>query len=97
MSGFYCFPIRWPNERHVRMLHLTRRKQDWPSSRHKTSRGFPNLAYRSIGDAYRAARSFVILQRTNAALAVAAGETAPVRVDCSALHRAPFFHLGGFS
>jgi hypothetical protein len=39
----------------------------------------------------------MILQRTNAALAAAACETAPVRVDCSALHRAPLFDIGGFS
>jgi hypothetical protein len=74
-----------------------RRKQDWPLSRHKTLNGLCSVAYRTIDNAYRAANSFMILQRTHAALAVAAYETAPVRVDCSALHRAPFFHLGGFS
>jgi hypothetical protein len=57
----------------------------------------PGFAYRMIGNAYRAPKSFVILQRTNAALAVAACEPAPVRVDCSALHRGPLFQLGGFS
>jgi hypothetical protein len=54
-------------------------------------------AYRPIRNAYRASNGFVILQRTNTALAVAACETAPVRVDCSALHRGPLFQLGGFS
>jgi hypothetical protein len=39
----------------------------------------------------------MILQRTNTALAVATYETAPVRVDCSALHRVPLFDVGGFS
>jgi len=63
----------------------------------QTTRGLPGVAYRTIGNAYRAAKSFVILQRTNAALAVAACEPAPVRVDCSALHRGPLFQLGGFS
>ena len=54
-------------------------------------------AYRAIGNAYRAANGFMILQRTNTALAVAAHETAPVRADCSASHRVPLFHIGGFS
>jgi hypothetical protein len=63
----------------------------------QTTSGLPGVAYRTIGNAYRAAKSFVILQRTNAALAVAACEPAPVRVDCSALHRGPLFQLGGFS
>jgi hypothetical protein len=71
--------------------------QDWPSSRHKTLNGLCSVAYRTIGNAYRAANGFVILQRTNAALAIAAYETAPVRVDCSALHRVPLFDVGGFS
>jgi hypothetical protein len=53
--------------------------------------------YGAIGNPYRAANGFMILQRTNAALAAAACETAPVRVDCSALHRVPLFHVGGFS
>jgi hypothetical protein len=75
----------------------TRRKQDWPSSRRKTSSGLPGDAYCPIGNAYRAPKSFVILQRTNAALAAAACETAAVCVDCSALHRVPLFHVGGFS
>jgi len=75
-----------------------RRKQDWPSSRPTTSRRFPRrVAYRAIGNPYRAPDRFVILQRTNTALAIAACETAPVRVDCSALHRAPLLHVGGFS
>jgi len=74
-----------------------RRKQDWPSSPRKTSSEAAGVAYRPIGDAYRAPNSFMILQRTNAALAAATCETAPVRVDCSALHRVPLFHLGGFS
>jgi hypothetical protein len=59
--------------------------------------GYPGAANRLIGNAYRAPNSFMILQRTNAALAAAACETAPVRVDCSALHRVPLFHVGGFS
>jgi hypothetical protein len=75
----------------------TRRKQDWPSSRRKSSSGLPGVAYRMIGNAYRAPDSFMILQRTNAALATAACETAPMRVDCSALHRVPLFHVGGIS
>jgi hypothetical protein len=79
------------------MRQPTRRKQDWPSFRRTTSRWLPGAAYRPIGNAYRAPNSFMILQRTNTALADAAYETAPVRVDCSALHRAPFFHLGGSS
>jgi hypothetical protein len=79
------------------MRHPTRRKQDWPSSRRKTSSGLSGVAYRPIGYAYRAPNGFVILQRTNAALAAAACETAPVRVDCSALHCVPFVHVGGFS
>jgi hypothetical protein len=58
---------------------------------------YPGVAYRLIGNAYRAPNRFVILQRTNAALAVAACETAPVRVDCSALHRVHFVNVGGFS
>jgi hypothetical protein len=53
--------------------------------------------YGAIGNPYRAPGGFVILQRTNTALAIAACETAPVRVDCSALHRVPLFHVGGFS
>jgi hypothetical protein len=97
VNGFYCFSIRWPNERHVRMRLPTRRKQDWPSSRRKPSSGLAGLAYRPISNAYRAPDGFMILQRTNAALAAAACETAPVRVDCSALHRVPLFHVGGFS
>jgi len=79
------------------MRQPTRGKQDWPSFRRTTSRGFPGIAYRPIGNAYRPANSFMILQRTNAALAVGVYETAPVRVDCSALHRVPNVHLGGFS
>jgi hypothetical protein len=63
----------------------------------KTSSGLAGVAYRPIGKAYRAPNGFMILQRTNTAVAVAACETAPVRVDCSALHRAPLCHLGGFS
>jgi hypothetical protein len=74
-----------------------RGKQDWLLSRDKTSSGFRGICYRTIGHVYRAPNSFMILQCTNTALAVAAYKTAPVRVDCSALHRAPFFHLGGFS
>jgi hypothetical protein len=74
-----------------------RRKQDWPSFHCTTSRWLPGTAYRPIGNAYRARNSFMILQRTNTALAVAAYETAPVRVDCSALHRVPVVHLGGSS
>jgi hypothetical protein len=54
-------------------------------------------ANRLIGSAYRSSNDFMILQRTNAALAAAACETAPVRVDCSALHRVSLVHLGGFS
>jgi hypothetical protein len=73
------------------------RKQDWPPSRRQTSNGLRGIAYRPIGNAYRAAKCFVILQRTNAALAAAACETAAACVDCSALHRVPFFHVGGFS
>jgi len=53
--------------------------------------------YGAIGNPYRAPAGFVILQRTNTALAIAACETAPVRVDCSALHRVPLFPVGGFS
>jgi hypothetical protein len=53
--------------------------------------------YGAIGNPYRAPDGFVILQRTNTAFAIAACETAPVRVDCSALHRVPLFHVGGFS
>jgi hypothetical protein len=74
-----------------------RGKQDWPTPRDKTSSGLHGLCYRIIGNVYRTPNSFMILQRTNMVLAVAAYETAPVRVDCSALHRAPFFHRGGFS
>jgi hypothetical protein len=74
-----------------------RGKQDWPSSRRQTSNGLRGIAYRPIGNAYRAAKCFVILQRTNAALAAASRETAAVCVDCSALHRVPLFHVGGFS
>jgi hypothetical protein len=74
----------------------TRRKQDWPSSRPQHRAG-SLAAYGAIGNPYRAPGGFVILQRTNTALAIAACETAPVRVDCSALHRAPFLHVGGFS
>jgi len=59
--------------------------------------GSPGAAYRLIGNAYRAPNSFMILQRTNTALAVAAYKTAPVRVDCSALHRVPVFDVGGYS
>jgi hypothetical protein len=79
------------------MRQPTRGKQDWPSFRRTTSRKFPGVAYRPIGNAYRATKCFVILQRTNAASAAAARETAAVCVDCSALHRIPLFHLGGFS
>jgi hypothetical protein len=75
----------------------TRRKQDCPSFRHKTLRRSGGAAYRPIGTAYRAANGFVILQRTNAALPVAACKTAPVRVDRSALHRVPLCHVGGFT
>jgi hypothetical protein len=89
--------MRWPNERHIRMRPPALRKQDWPSSRHKTLNGCPGVAYRTIGNAYRTPNGFVILQRTNTALTVAAHETAPVRVDCSALHRVPHFDVGGFS
>jgi hypothetical protein len=74
-----------------------RGKQDWPAPRDKTSSGLHGLCYRMIGNVYRAPDSFMILQRTNTALAVAACETAPVRVDCSALHRVPLFHVGGYS
>jgi hypothetical protein len=59
--------------------------------------GSPGAAYRLIGNAYRAPNDFMILQRTNAALTAAACETAPVRVDCSALHRVSLFDVGGFS
>jgi hypothetical protein len=79
------------------MRHPARRKQDLPLSRRKPTSGLPGVAYRMIGNAYRAPKSFVILQRTNAVLAVAACEPAPVRVDCSALHRGSLFQLGGFS
>jgi hypothetical protein len=79
------------------MRLLTRRKQDWPSSRRQTSSGLRGIAYRPIGNAYRAAKCFVILQRTNAAMAAAAREPAAVCVDCSALHRLLLFHVGGFS
>jgi hypothetical protein len=65
------------------------------AARHRA--GCPGAAYRLIGNAYRARNRFVILQRTNAAVAVAACKTAPVRVDCSALHRVPLFHVGGYS
>jgi hypothetical protein len=75
----------------------TRRKQDWPSSRRKTTNVSSSAAYRTIGNAYRAPNEFVILQRTNTALAVATYEIALVRVDCSALHRVPLVHVGGFS
>jgi drug/metabolite transporter (DMT)-like permease len=75
----------------------TRGKQDWRSFRRTTSRRLPGAAYRLIGNAYRATNSFMILQRTNTALAAAACKTAPVRVDCSALHRVPLFHVGGYS
>jgi hypothetical protein len=74
-----------------------RGKQDWLKSRDNASGGFRGVCYRLIGNVYRAPNSFMILQRTNMALAVAAHETAPVRSNCSALHRAPLFHLGGFS
>jgi hypothetical protein len=74
-----------------------RGKQDWPSSRRQTSSGLHGIAYRPIGNAYRTAKFFVVLQRTNAALAAAACETAAVCVDSSALHRVPLFHVGGFS
>jgi hypothetical protein len=63
----------------------------------KTSNVSSSAAYRTIGNAYRAPNRFVILQRTNTALAVTAYETAPVRVDCSALHRALLAHVGGFT
>jgi hypothetical protein len=79
------------------MRLLPRRKQDWPSSHRNTSTVSFSTAYRIIGNPYRAPNGFMILQRTNAALAVAACETAPVRVDCSALHRVPLFDVGGFS
>jgi hypothetical protein len=59
--------------------------------------GSAGIAYRPIGNAYRAPNRFVILQRTNAALAAAACESAPVRVGCSALHRALHFDVGGIS
>jgi hypothetical protein len=65
------------------------------AARHRP--GSTGAAYRLIGNAYRAPNRFVILQRTNAAVAVAACKTAPVRVDCSALHRVPLFHVGGYS
>jgi hypothetical protein len=65
------------------------------AARHRA--GCPGAAYRPIGNAYRAPNGIVILQRTNTAFAVAACETAPVRVDCSALHRVPLFDVGGFS
>jgi hypothetical protein len=65
-------------------------------SRRKTLNGISGVAYRPIGNTYRAPNGFVILQRTNAALAAAACKTAPVRVDCSALHRVPLFDVGGF-
>jgi hypothetical protein len=74
-----------------------RGKQDWLLSRDKTSSGFRGICYRTIGNAYRAPNSFMILQCTNTALAVATYETALVRVVCSALHRVPLFHVGGFS
>jgi hypothetical protein len=96
VNDFYCFSIRWPNERRVRMRLPPRRKQ-WPSSRCKTSRGLPGVAYRPIGNAYRAPKSFVILQRTNAAFGAAVCETAAVCIDCSALHRVRLFHVGGFT
>jgi hypothetical protein len=48
---------------------------------------FVGAAYRAIGAAYRAPYGFVILQRTNTALAIAVCESAPARVVCSALHR----------
>jgi hypothetical protein len=66
-------------------------------SPHNIARAPRGAAYRPIGGAYRALNGFMILQRTNAALAVAACETAPVRADCSALHRVSLIHLGGFS
>jgi hypothetical protein len=62
-----------------------------------TSSRFSGATHGAIGNPYRAPAGFVILQRTNTALAIAACETAPVRVDCSALHRAPLLHVGGFS
>jgi hypothetical protein len=79
------------------MRQPTRGKQDWPSFRRTTLRLLARRAYRPIGRAYRAPKGFMILQRTNAALAVAACKTAPVRADCSALHRVSLVHLGGFS
>jgi len=97
VRGVYFFSIHWPNARQVRMRLPTRRKQDWPSFLHKTSSGSHNIAYRAIGNVYRAANGFMILQRTNTAFAVAAYETAPVRAVCSASHRVPLFHVGGFS
>jgi hypothetical protein len=74
-----------------------RGKQDWLTSRDNASGGFRGVCYRLIGNVYRAPNGFMILQRTNTALAAAPHETAPVRVDCSALHRVPLAHLGGFS
>ncbi|HTC05602.1 MAG TPA: hypothetical protein VK749_19495 [Xanthobacteraceae bacterium] len=74
-----------------------RGKQDWLKCRNNASGGFRGVCYRLIGNVYRAPNSFMILQRTNMALAVAAHETAPVRVDCSALHRVPLAYFGGFS
>jgi hypothetical protein len=76
------------------------RREESKIGRHSVAQhraGSPDAAYRPIGNAYRASNGFMILQRTNAALAVAACETAPVRVDCSALHRVPLVHFGGFS
>jgi len=68
-----------------------------PSTRHKISSVSSSVAYRTIGNADRASNRFVILQRTNTALAVATYETAPVRVVCPALQRVPLAHVGGFS
>jgi hypothetical protein len=81
-------------------LECACRREESKIGRHSAAQhraSAPGAGYRPIGNAYRAPNGFVILQRTNTALAVAACETAPVRVDCSALHRVPLFHVGGFS
>jgi hypothetical protein len=97
VRGFYFFLFIG---RTSGTLECACRREESKIGRHSAAQhraGSPGAAYRLIGNAYRAPNGFMILQRTNAALAAAACETAPVRVDCSALHRAPFFHLGGFS
>jgi hypothetical protein len=51
------------------------RREESKIGRHpatKTSLRLPGVAYRTIGNAYRTPNGFVILQRTNTALTVAA-------------------------